>query len=408
MGHMKKCAVLGCPNTEASVPSKFLFCAPRDYATRGLWIQTTGKDYSHSSMFFVCEDHFDLTKDVDYYNVNGKPKLQKFTSPTLKLEGNIPAKTQVGLCATDFTREKSCSSPPSNVQSGPSKRKADDLTQSTDTSSGEPIDNVLKDMDYEPCQSDSSEEVEESDISEDEDSNLLASFDDSDSDYEEDDSNENNLMCRLTIMVMERNIQHYTGIPEASQYVIDSIIKTGISKRNVLLVLRKIRRHFKFWVMLSFKLFKHKYRNVQAIIDCFEISISKPSNPVDQALSYSSYKHSNTIKFLIAATPDGLISFISKGFTGRVTDNEIVKRSGFLEFIKENMEVLADRGFKDIAPDIMSKGGVLLKPPSTTAGIVFTAEEAKHCKTVAAIRIHIERVIRKLRYFAFLKPQNSL
>ncbi|KAJ6642751.1 hypothetical protein Bhyg_07705 [Pseudolycoriella hygida] len=67
---MKKCAILGCPNTEASVPIKFLFCAPRDYATRGLWIQATGKDYSHSSMFFVCEDHFDLTKDVDYYNAS--------------------------------------------------------------------------------------------------------------------------------------------------------------------------------------------------------------------------------------------------------------------------------------------------------------------------------------------------
>lgn len=110
----------------------------------------------------------------------------------------------------------------------------------------------------------------------------------------------------------------------------------------------------------------------------------------------------------MASTPVGIIIFMSKGFTGRISDNEIVKRSGFLEFIKQNTEVLADRGFKDVAPDIMSKGGILIKPPSTTAGMIYTAEEAKHCKTVAAIRIHIERVIGKLRNFVFLKPQNSL
>lgn len=154
--------------------------------------------------------------------------------------------------------------------------------------------------------------------------------------------------------------------------------------------------------------FKHKFRNVQIIIDCFEISIRKPSKVIDQALSWSSYKHSNTVKYLIGATPDGLIIFISKGFSGLITDNEIVKRSGFLEFIKENTAVMADRGFKDIAPHILSKGGILIKPPSTKAGLVYTAEEAKNCKIIAAIRIHIERVIGRLRNFSFLKPQCSL
>lgn len=244
-------------------------------------------------------------------------------------------------------------------------------------------------------------------------------------------------------------MQHYTGINKESSYVVDLIInKTGISKRNVFLVLRKLRHNESFTILgdcfgisrqragiifstsiikiaevlkpfiywpeptyIKFNLplqFKHKFRNEQVIIDCFEIFIKKPSKVLDQALSWSSYKHSNTIKYLIGATPDGLIIFISKGFSGRITDNEIIKRSGFLDFIKKNTEILADRGFKDILPDIMSKGGILLKPPSTKAGIVYTAEEAKMCKTVAAIRIHIERVIGRIRNFAFLKPQHSL
>lgn len=330
------------------------------------------------------------------------------------------------------------------------KRKVIDLTSSSETSGEQRGRRKCKDCDYEPNASDESVEsvtISEEENEEDDDSLLLGSEDDTDIDEAHEDE-EKRMMCSLTVQVMERNIQHYTGIPTESKYVIDLIEKSGILKRNILLVLRKIRHNETFQILGdSFGLsagraasifrsylpkiatelksfinwpeatlirrnlplqFKHKYRNVQAIIDCFEISISKPSNPLDQALTYSSYKHSNTIKYLIASTPDGVIIFISKGFTGRITDNEIVKRSGFLDFVKENMEILADRGFKSISPDIMSKGGISIKPPSTTSGMVFTAEEAKHCKTVAAIRIHIERVIGKIRNFVFLKPQNSL
>lgn len=57
------------------------------------------------------------------------------------------------------------------------------------------------------------------------------------------------------------------------------------------------------------------------------------------------------------------------------------------------MELMADRGFKDIQSDIEMKGGVLHKPPSTKAGLKYTKEESKLCKSIAATRIHIERVI---------------
>lgn len=256
-------------------------------------------------------------------------------------------------------------------------------------------------------------------------------------------------MCELTMASMKKNLQHYTGINEQSSYVVDLIVrKSGITERNVLLVLRKIRHNETFQILgdafgisrqragkifvksvkklaevlqpfiywpepthIKYNLplqFKHRFRNVQIIIDCFEISIRKPKKVVDQALTWSSYKHSNTVKFLIGATPDGLIIFISKGFSGRITDTEIIKRSGFLDFIKQNMEIMADRGFKDVAGDVISKGGILIKPPSTKAGTIYTAEEAAMCKVVAAVRIHIERAIGRVRHFAFLKPHHSL
>lgn len=47
--------------------------------------------------------------------------------------------------------------------------------------------------------------------------------------------------------------------------------------------------------------------SVAVIIDCFEIGIKKPSNLKARAQTWSSYKNKNTLKYLIAITPQGII-----------------------------------------------------------------------------------------------------
>ena len=47
------------------------------------------------------------------------------------------------------------------------------------------------------------------------------------------------------------------------------------------------------------------------IIDCFEIFIERPSNLLGRAQTFSNYKHHNTVKVLIAITPQGSIFLIS-------------------------------------------------------------------------------------------------
>ena len=49
------------------------------------------------------------------------------------------------------------------------------------------------------------------------------------------------------------------------------------------------------------------------IIDCFEIFVERPSNLKSRMQTYSSYKHHNTVKYLIGITPQGTVSFISDG-----------------------------------------------------------------------------------------------
>ena len=56
--------------------------------------------------------------------------------------------------------------------------------------------------------------------------------------------------------------------------------------------------------------FRSKFRKCICIIDCLEVFCERPSGLKAKAQKYSQYKHHNTVKFLIAISPQGSISFI--------------------------------------------------------------------------------------------------
>lgn len=150
--------------------------------------------------------------------------------------------------------------------------------------------------------------------------------------------------------------------------------------------------------------FKLNFSNLQMIIDCFEMQIEKPTNPLKQSQTWSQYKSCNTLKYLIGCTPSGFVTFISKGYGGRISDKALVEKSGLIDCLPTNAVLLADRGFKEIESALAIKNIKLLRPPSVYANQRPSREEVLKSKTIASLRIHVERVIRRIREFKMLKP----
>jgi hypothetical protein len=154
--------------------------------------------------------------------------------------------------------------------------------------------------------------------------------------------------------------------------------------------------------------FKTRYRNVISIIDCLEIEIQKPAKALEQSLTWSDYKHANTVKYLISCTPDGTINFVSSGYSGRISDVQLVTESDYLNCLQPGVTVMADRGFKSIDTVLQEKGCRLCKPPSVTKNEKFPNELVREAKVVAALRVHVERVIHRIREYSFLAPHTCI
>jgi len=120
--------------------------------------------------------------------------------------------------------------------------------------------------------------------------------------------------------------------------------------------------------------------------------------------SNSEYKGRHTIKFLIGITPAGTISFVSDGFPGSFTDDQIVRASGLLNLLEKGDSVMAARGFKGFGALRQAGFEYIVPSLSHTKGkghglerADFTAEENERTYHIAAVRIHVERMMRAIK-----------
>ena len=141
-----------------------------------------------------------------------------------------------------------------------------------------------------------------------------------------------------------------------------------------------------------------KYKNLRIIIDCTEIFIQRSSSLVNQNLTFSNYKHHNTLKFLIGITPSGVISFISDAWGGRISDRQITIDSGLLSLLEPGDSVMADKGFT-IEDLLKNKCCNLNIPPFLKGKSQFSTDQVLETQEIAELRIHVERSIGRVKNF---------
>ena len=145
--------------------------------------------------------------------------------------------------------------------------------------------------------------------------------------------------------------------------------------------------------------FCQKYPTTRVIIDACEIKLEMPSSLVLKSQSYSNYKSSNTLKGPIGISPAGNLSFVSQLYTGSISDRELTVRSGILKLpFEQGDSLMADKGF-DIQ-ELLDPIGVRLNiPPFLGRQDQMPADDVTSTQSIAAERIHVERLINKVKNF---------
>jgi hypothetical protein len=84
--------------------------------------------------------------------------------------------------------------------------------------------------------------------------------------------------------------------------------------------------------------FEHTYLQLRATVG---LSISVVCN----CRTHSSYKATITFKLFISISPVLHINFISRLYSGCISDKEITRKCGFIEALDPGDQVMADKGF---------------------------------------------------------------
>ena len=99
------------------------------------------------------------------------------------------------------------------------------------------------------------------------------------------------------------------------------------------------------------------------------------------------------MKALVGIAPHGAVTFVSSLYGGSVSDKEIFKQSGIAALLTENMAVMVDKGFL-ISDCCKCK---VYCPPFLSKQKQMPAYQVRETQAIARLRVHVERVIRRIK-----------
>ena len=214
---------------------------------------------------------------------------------------------------------------------------------------------------------------------------------------------------RLLIFLMKMK----TGLTFSALGVLFSVHRSTISRIffEILKKLAGATRYLVFWPDIDAvqetmpDCFRPEYSNTRVIIDCTEFKIEIPTSVDNRVFTYSQYKKNFTAKVLIGITPGGFICLKSDVAGGRESDSQLTIESGLLDLLEDGDVVLADKGFPEIKTviDASGKKVKMVMPPFLQKKNEFSMEETQQTYSVARVRIHVERIMQRLKTYQILK-----
>ncbi|KAM6974332.1 uncharacterized protein LKV04_015974 [Tautogolabrus adspersus] len=146
------------------------------------------------------------------------------------------------------------------------------------------------------------------------------------------------------------------------------------------------------------------YADTTVILDCIELRCQCPTSPLLQSEVFSAYTSHCTLKGLLGVAPHGAVTFISPLFAGSISDKQITRESGILSLLKPGMAIMVDRGFlvDDFVPC------KIYRPAFLSGRSQMPACEVRETQAIARLRVHVERLIRRVKEHKFLDTEIPL
>ena len=103
----------------------------------------------------------------------------------------------------------------------------------------------------------------------------------------------------------------------------------------------------------------------------------------------------------MGVSPDGTMVYISHLYEGSISDVDLVQQCGLLSLLESGDSVMADKDF-DIQHLLSGLGVCLNIPPFRQGDQQFTPDDIIKTKKIAAVRIHVERAINRMKQYTLV------
>ena len=118
-------------------------------------------------------------------------------------------------------------------------------------------------------------------------------------------------------------------------------------------------------------------------------------------MTWSNYKHHNTLKVLVVIAPSSDIMFLSLAYQGLISDKGIRKQSGYLDMMEPYTELMIDKGF-NISIECVAKRTYVVVPPGKRGSSQILPSEVTKRNKITKTWLLVEQVIRRLNVFRFI------